>query len=133
MDNIKKLIEESKLTKENLLELKEHINKKIEAITDNKLIVYTHKCIDSSDYHKRKYKHWTKLVNSIDITKTNGYAFLGEFLNINKEHKLKKDSIIVEVCDLKIVAYRINEEITIIAEAQTNKMSNFIEILSKEF
>ena len=107
-------------------EVKEEINSR----ESQKLVVYTHGCKNSANYHKRKYKHW-KLVKIVDTTKTNGYAFIGDFLNIDYGHKVKVGSIIVEVCSSTIKAYKTNENgFELIAEATTNSMSEFIDKIS---
>lgn len=69
--------------------------------------VYTHDCKESANYHLNKYKHWAKLVKAIDKSKTNGYAFIGDFLKVQNEHRVPKNSIVVEVCDTTLTAYRI--------------------------
>ena len=104
------------------------------AASEPQLVLYTHCCKDASNYHKRKYKHWAKLVTGIDTTKTNGYAFQGEFLNIDREHKVSVGSIIVAVCDTTIVAYEITENGKVeIGKAKTNSMSGLIEQLAERF
>lgn len=97
------------------------------------LVLYTHDCKDSANYHKNKYKHWSKLIKSVDTSKTNGYAFIGEFLNINYEHKIPVNSIIVEVCDTKIKAYKITASgKELIDESKVTSMSNLIQNVADE-
>jgi len=92
-----------------------------------KLIVYTHDCKDASSYHLGKYKHWAKLVTSVDTTKTNGYAFQGKFLDVQSEHLVPVGSVIVEVCGKNITAYQAVEDgFEEIAEARTDAMVGFI-------
>jgi hypothetical protein len=95
------------------------------------LVLYTHGCKNSARHHLSKYKHWAKVVTSVDTTKTNGYAFQGEFLGVTREHKLPVGSIIVEVCDTDIFAYRLTlegkKEIT---KGKTKSMSAFIETVA---
>lgn len=128
------MINLKKLTIEQLNELKAQIVAEIESRQQNKtLVIYTHDCKNSAKYHKGKYKHWTKLVKAVDTTKTNGYAFIGEFLNINYEHKIPANSIVVEVCDKDIIAYRATENGKgKITEAKTNSMSGLIETIANE-
>lgn len=120
-----------------LEKLQAHIKELIKvkkAKTEPQLILYTHNCKDSANYHKRKYKHWAKLVTGVDVTKTNGYAFQGEFLNIDREHKVPVGSIIVSVCDTTIVAYEITSSSKVeIGKAKTNSMSDLIEQLAERF
>lgn len=129
-------MEIEKMTLEQLKELQAQIKEEIasrESIS-NKLVVYTHDCKDSSRYHLNKYKHWSKLVKSVDTTKTNGYAFNGEFLNVNYEHKLPVGSIIAEVCGETIKVYKIDEDgFDLIAEGKTNRMSGLIEKVAVYF
>ena len=124
------------MTLEQLKDLKYRV--KVEIATresaSKKLVVYTHDCKGSSDYHVRKYKHWSKLVKGVDKTKTNGYAFIGDFLNISYEHKLPVGSIVAEVCDRDIKVYRIVEEdFELISEGKTDRMSDVIEEVAKYF
>jgi len=94
----------------------------------NNLILYTHSCKNSAKHHLGKYKHWAKAVTDVDTTKTNGYAFAGEFLNVSCEHKLPIGAIIVEVCGPSIRAYRLGSEgKECIQEGKTSAMSGFIE------
>lgn len=96
-------------------------------------VVYEHECKDSARHHLAKYKHWAKLITSVDTNKTNGFAFGGEFLDVNSEHKLDVGSLVVEACGDTITLFRIDEdgkaELTV---AQKNKMSALIERAAKE-
>ena len=96
------------------------------------LVLYAHNCKNSANYHRSKYKHWAKLVTAVDTTKTNGYAFAGDFLRFESEHKVPAGSIIVEVCDKDITAYRAKADggFTTIATAKTNSMSGFVETVA---
>ena len=128
-ESVQKKIQE--LSLEDLNKIKATINKEIERRQDKK-VIYTHECKESAKHHKNKYKHWTKKIESIDTTKTNGYAFVGEFLNINQEHKIAVGSIVVECCGDDLTAYRILEnEKEEICSAQRNSLSGMIEELSK--
>ena len=90
--------------------------------------VYTHDCKGSANYHLGKYKHWAKLVKAIDRSKTNGYAFIGDFLKVQNEHRVPKNSIVVEVCDTTITAYRVtgNNEKAKISSASMKNLSSLI-------
>ena len=90
--------------------------------------VYTHDCKESSNYHLGKYKHWAKLVKAIDKSKTNGYAFIGDFLKVQNEHRVPKNSIVVEVCGTTLTAYRItgDHEKTKISSAGMKSLSSLI-------
>lgn len=69
------------------------------------LVVYTHGCKDAAKHHLGKYKHWAKLITAVDTSKTNGYAFIGNFLQVTAEHKVPVGSVIVDVCDTDIDCY----------------------------
>ena len=119
-----------------LIELKGQIEKRISELQSHqtKLVVYTHDCWKCANHHLNKYKHWAKLVTTVDTTKNNGFAFQGEFLKVNSENKVPANSIVVEVCGNEIKAYRITEtHKEKIDEAKTNAMSNFIDNLAKLF
>jgi hypothetical protein len=90
--------------------------------------VYTHDCKGSANYHLNKYKHWAKRVTAIDKSKTNGYAFIGDFLKVQNEHMVPKNSIVVEVCDTTLTAYRItgDHEKEKITSASTKSLSSLI-------
>ncbi len=97
--------------------------------------LYTSDCKDSSKYHRDKLKHWAKLVDGVDTTKTNGYAFLGEFLKITSEHILAKGSIVVEYCEKHgVKAYRIigDDEKEELGRAQHNAMTALIRQIAEE-
>lgn len=115
--------------KEIKLEIEKLIAKKSES---KELALYTHNCKGSASHHLSKYKHWAKLITSVDTTKTNGFAFQGEWLNVKLEHKLPVNSVVVEVCHKDITAYVITKNgKQKINEADTSSMSNFIEELNE--
>lgn len=95
-------------------------------------VLYTHECKNCAGYHLGKYKHWAKKLSGVDTSKTNGYAFAGEFLDVRSEHKVPAGSIVVEVCGMDFAAYRCTangkEEL---ARCKTNEMSNSIELLAE--
>lgn len=129
---MKKVLERVKsMSVEELKSLKNIINEELERKRTKEYAVYSHDCMNSANYHKGKYKHWAKLVTSIDTTKANGYAFIGEFLSINVEHKLPVGSLVVEVCDRVIEAYRIEANGKVLIDsAKTNAMSALIDKLA---
>lgn len=120
------------MSTEELEALKAKIEEELKARQPKKeYAVYQHRCMHSTNSHKNRYKHWAKLVTSIDTSKANGYAFVGEFLNINTEHKVPVGSIVVEVCGDDIDAYRITKNgKALIDSAKTNAMSAFIDNLA---
>ena len=116
-----------------ITDAREELNSRTRNIS-TELVLYTHDCKDSARSHKVKYKHWSKLVTGVDTTKTNGYAFQGEFLNFNAQHKLPVGSIVVEVCENDITAYEIIKDgYKNLGEEKTNSMSKFIDKLAKRF
>lgn len=122
------------LNLEELKELRQRINEEIARKQENEaLVLYIHDCKNSAKYHKGKYKHWAKLVKSVDTTKTNGYAFVGDFLNINYEHKIPSGSIVVEVCGNTITAYKVtNQGKEEMDNVNIRSMSNFIDNIAKK-
>ena len=97
------------------------------------LVLYTHDCKESSKYHLKKYKHWAKHVKAVDESKTNGYAFDGDFLAVYAEHKLPVGALVVEVCDSDIELYRMGAEgKEQLAKASTRSMSGLIEQAAAE-
>lgn len=96
-------------------------------------VVYEHECKGSARHHLMKYKHWAKLITSVDMSKTNGFAFDGEFLDVNSEHKIDVGSLVVEACGDTITLFRIDEDGKAeLAVAQKNKMSGLIEKAAEE-
>lgn len=94
-----------KMDMETLRALQAQIAAEIKARCSSNLVIYTHGCKDAAKHHLSKYKHWAKLVTAVDTTKTDGYAFIGDFLRVTSEHKVPVGSIIVEVCDKDILCY----------------------------
>lgn len=114
-------------------QIKEVIKAK-KAESQPQLVLYTHDCKNSANYHRNKYKHWAKLVTAVDTAKINGYAFSGDFLKIEYEHKVPVGSIIVEVCNTTITAYEVTAGGKVeIGKAQTKSMSGLIEQLAERF
>lgn len=81
-----------------------------EAPAPPKLVVYEHDCHGASTHHLRKYKHWAKVVREVDLSKTDGYAFVGDFLRVEQDHMLPTGSLVVEVCDNRYDAYVVGPE-----------------------
>ena len=96
-------------------------------------VVYEHECKGSARHHLMKYKHWAKLITNVDTNKTNGFAFEGEFLDVNSEHKVDVGSLVVEACGDTITLFRIDEDGKAeLVVAQKNKMSGLIEKAAEE-
>jgi len=127
----------SKMSTEQLENLKREVVKEIakRKKPNEELVLYTHNCKGSTQYHLTNYIHWAKRVLDVDTSKINEYAFIGNFLIIGAEYKLPLGSIVVETCgqDKNIYAYRLTptgkEKI---AEAKINAMASLIETVAKE-
>jgi len=99
-----------------------------ELASRSELVVYTHDCSGSARYHLGKYKHWAKLVKSVDESKTNGYAWIGDFLSVERENKIPSGSLVAEVCGSAITVYRVTSEgKEKIGSASTSAPSSLIE------
>ena len=133
------IINYNEFTDDQLKELIEGAKKELMKRKEQ-LVVYTHDCKNAARHHLGKYKHWSKLVTSVDTGKTNGYAFTGiadyiisnlcrgEFLSVTAEHKIPVGSVVVEVCGSTIEAYIMKDggkEYQF--KASTSSMSDFIE------
>lgn len=62
------------------------------------LVVYEHECMKAASYHLNKYKHWAKLLTGVDVTKSNGFAFIGEWLQVTSQNQVIEGSLVVEYC-----------------------------------
>lgn len=95
------------------------------------LVVYEHNCSNISKYHLGKYKHWAKLITDVDTTKTNGFAFQGEWLSTTNQVKVPENSIIVEYrsCEGKeFHLYKMTKQgKEEIAAAERGKLVDFID------
>ncbi len=89
---------------------------------------YKHDCHGCAQYHMNKYKHWCKHVTRVDRSKTDGYAFIGEFLNPANEHVIAQGAVVVEVCGKDYFAYRVTGDFTkeLIAEGKRGSLYKFI-------
>jgi len=95
------------------------------------LINWSHVCSGASNHHLSKYKHWAKLVKSVDATKSNGYAFDGEFLHVRNQHKVPVGGIIVWVCGKDLVASRITVDGPVtVAEGTYDRMADFVDAVA---
>jgi len=128
------MINLKQLNLEQLKELKTSITNEIELREPKKeFVLCTHECKNSANYHQNKYKHWLKIITSVDNTKTNSYAFNGEFLSINIEHKLPENTIIAEFCGsgniVEIYHIKSKDNIEKIFSCSARSMSNTIDEL----
>lgn len=123
---IKLLPNIDEMTLEELKTLKEDLQNIINS-KQKKRTVYTHDCMGSSSYHFVKYKHYAKLIKSIDDSKDNGYAFVGDFLPVNQETLIPDCSYVVEACSEKLQLYLIkNDEKELLLTGIKKSMVSFI-------
>lgn len=116
------------MTLEQLKQLKTEIgNEILKREPRDDMVVYVHDCAESSNHHKNKYKHWSKLVTGVDTSRADGYAFAGEFLTFGREHMVPKNSIVIDVCDDQIYAYEMDgAENICFAQSDKRRMAEFI-------
>lgn len=95
-------------------------------------INWSHPCAGASQYHLCKYKHWAKIVTSVDATKSNGYAFAGTFLDVHRQHKVPIGSLIVWTCGHQLVAQRITSEgpPVEVATGKYDRMADFVDAVA---
>lgn len=112
------------LTLQELKDLVKEANTLIKEMElNNRKVVYQHNCFGSASYHLTKYKHWSKLITDVDVSKSNGYAFIGEFLKVNMKHQVPIGSLIVECCNNSLYLYKVvgdEEKEEIFASGYTN-------------
>lgn len=101
-----------------------------------KMVVYEHDCMGAASYHLGKYKHWAKLITGVDTTKTNGFAFQGEWLQVTSQNLVPNGSLVVEFCGYdgkEFKLYRVSENgKEEIAVAERGKLIEFIRIAAEE-
>jgi hypothetical protein len=127
MNTIEDYIEQIKsFTLEELQTLQNQLIKEKDSRVTPKY-VYTHDCCGYSNYHFNKYKHYSKRITGVDDSKANGFAFLGEFLNVRKENLVPEGSFILEVCNMSLKLYKINKECKeLVLEGYINMFVSFI-------
>ena len=123
---------------EELKELKLKIEAELNKRKEDKKIIYNTDNFNSSTYHINKYKPWAKEINAIDITKTNGFAFIGNFLKLKNENIVKQGQHVVEMDENRLYLYKAKEDYKkdlILEESKANYISfirNVAEIIKKE-
>lgn len=111
-----------------LEEVKKEIDEIIKSRKIIKKIIYTHDCFNESNYHKRKYKHWAKELTGVDDSKTNGFAFQGDFLKVDAENLVNVGSYVVECCSEHFTLYLVKEnEKEFITDGRKKEMVSFIQ------
>ena len=109
MDEMKKIEargDEEKGEKEERREAMETMKKN--ATDPDSWVKWAHDCKGQSRYHFMKYRHWAKIVSSVDTTKANGWAFQGEWLPTDREDVIRDGAIVVEFCTDSYRAYRVS-------------------------
>ncbi|HQL66790.1 MAG TPA: hypothetical protein PK151_04505 [Caldisericia bacterium] len=107
------------------------IQKEIASRTFFKKVIYEHPCKGSARHHLNKYKHWAKKLTSLDMSKTNGYAFGGDFLKIDSQNLLEINSLVIEFAGCSGSSFRL-EKIINDGKSETlatGNHSNFIDFL----
>lgn len=61
-------------------------------------VVYNSDCCLKANHHLTKYKHWAKVVTSINKRKSGGYCFEGRFINHRGEALVPVGSYVIECC-----------------------------------
>lgn len=51
--------------------------------------------IDLEKYGDSRFKNWAKILTSVDTSKSNGYCFEGEFIQMGRKHELEIGSFIL--------------------------------------
>lgn len=122
------MVELNKYSDEELIKLKDEILEELSKRNTIKNVLYKFDCYDFSDYHIRKYRHWGRIIKSIDETKTNGYAFIGDKIELRKECIVPVDSFIVECCgdDLKIYKVNGDDDKELLLEGRYNRFVSFV-------
>lgn len=101
------MIDLSNYTLEELTELKELVTKTIEAkAPKTEKVIYINDCKSESNYHHRKYKHWSKAVKHVNTDKANGFAFEGAFIDVIKESLVEKNGYVIEFCGGSLTLYK---------------------------
>lgn len=116
------------LSIEELNDLLKDVKEEI-ASRNNKKIIYCCDVKGNSEYSLKKYKSWAKLISDIDTTKTNGYAFIGNFLNVRTENLVNAGDHVVELVeDNNYYLYKAIEDNKkeLILEGNKNDLITFI-------
>ena len=85
--------------------------------------------------NKSKGKCYNRTVTSVDVTKTNGYAFTGEFLQ-DGEHDLEIGTVVLQIeaggsyrhPETEAVVYRVQKNGELVEFARLNYKTQFISL-----
>ncbi|MCD5326164.1 MULTISPECIES: hypothetical protein [Pontibacillus] len=122
-----KTIDVKSMSVEELKELKQEITIELGERVESKNVILEGVCKGSSKYHFSKTKHWIKKVRKIDTSKTNGYAFEGDFLKTDAENLIKDTDFIVEKTCGNIYFYRGNNKEDCVEGSRDNFVSFVLE------
>lgn len=124
------------LNENELMELEQEIKKEVTTRQPKQEFVkYEHDCHNAgnSKYHFKKYQHWAKLINDIDMTKSNGFAFIGKFLSVSSQELVPINSVIVEKCGNDLKCYRMTSQgKKLIVSGSIGSMVDFIMLVKQE-
>ena len=121
------------LSEKELNNLLKEIKEELET-RNNKKVIYNCDAKGKSEYALRKYKNWAKVLAGIDNTQTNGFAFIGSFLNIRTENLVAKNSYVVELeDDNQYHLYKVvdNNNKELLLEGSKSKLISFIQECKK--
>lgn len=104
------MIDLKTLTTEELKELNNQINKELNLRNIIDKIIYKTDNYNDSNYHVKSGHCWAKVISNIDTNKTNGYAFIGEFLKVKEENFLPINSIIIEHDNNGFICYKATKD-----------------------
>lgn len=112
---------------EELNDLLNKIKEELNARTKKKVIYRCEDC-NVSNYSKKKRNCWAKVLTKIDDTKTNGYAFAGNFLNLRAENAINEGDYVVEHNAGGFILYKAtgDNKKELVAEGYKNELITFI-------
>lgn len=80
-----------------------------------------------SDRIDTRHKHYAKHVTSVDVTKTNGFALLGEFLREGREQEVPAGAIVLRVYGEGSAKHRviIADVLSVNDDGTVNKLASY--------
>ena len=92
------------------------------------LLIFYGQMIATSVTSEKSNRAIEILVTSVDRSKTDGYAFIGDFLKYKTENMIPEGSIVVEVCNTNYYAYRVTDDYfkELIAQGKRGSLHQFI-------
>ena len=91
-------------------------------------IIYNCECKSNTYNWIKKHGVWAKIVNAVDTNKTNGYAFIGDFLSVLEENLIPRNSFVLEVEEGTFQLFKATDncEKTLVLEGKRKEMISFI-------